>query len=155
MGEQEFIDIVRCNEKVIYKVCSFYVSPKAPMEDLYQEVVVNLWRAWSRFRGESSPSTWIYRVALNTCISYIRKENKTGRNVPIFEMTELQADTEAESRIAVLYKMINNLNKIEKAVILLYLEDKSYQEIAEITGLTAGNVGVRLNRIKSKMKSKL
>ncbi len=155
ISEEEFVALVRANERIIYKVCSFYVSPKVPMEDLYQEIVANLWRGYSGFRGESTPSTWIYRIALNTCVSYMRRERRSGASVtatePLFEPSA-EADR-SEERIALLYKLIATLNAIDKAVILLWLEDKSYAEIAEITGLSLANVGVRLNRIKNRLKS--
>ncbi len=154
--EKEFIALARSNEKLIYKVCSFYVSPTAPVEDLYQEVIANLWHSWPRFRGESALSTWIYRVALNTCITYMRKgKKKRAHETQVDNVPEPAADHDGgEDNVATLYKLINTLNDMDKAVILLYLEDKSYQEIAEITGLSPGNVGVRLNRIKNKLKSK-
>ena len=146
--------LVKAHERIIYKVCSFYVSPKVAMEDLYQEVVTNLWRGYSGFKGESAPSTWIYRIALNTCVSYMRKENRAQRSAAA--QTPLEAHLEpdgGEDRVALLYRLISTLSAIDKAVILLWLEEKSYAEIAEITGLTATNVGVRLNRIKNRLKS--
>ena len=150
--ENEFVSLVRQNERIIYKVCSLYASPQSPVEDLYQEIVINLWRAWPRFRNESAFSTWIYRIAINTCISFMRKENKRPRNVPLTEIPDSPADG-TDEQMATMYRFIGMLNKMDKAVILLYLEDKSYQEIAEITGLTPGNVAVRLNRIKNRMKT--
>ena len=155
INEEEFVALVRANERRIYKVCSFYVSPNVPMEDLYQEVVANLWRGYSGFRGESTPSTWIYRIALNTCVSHMRRERRSEASYPatgpLFE-PPAEADG-SEDRIALLYRLIATLNAIDKAVILLWLEEKSYAEIAEITGLTSTNVGVRLNRIKNRLKS--
>lgn len=151
--EEEFIAMVRANERVIYKVCSFYVSPKTPKEDLYQEVVANLWRGYSGFRGESRPSTWIYRIALNTCVSYIRRERNFLRQPPPPGPPDAEPEPDGEDRIALLYRLIATLNAIDKAVILLWLEDKSYAEIAEITGLTTTNIGVKLNRIKNSLKS--
>ncbi len=153
VNEEEFVALVRANERIIYKVCSFYVSPAVPVEDLYQEVVANLWRGYSGFRAESAPSTWIYRIALNSCVSYIRKERRAQRQWGA-EAGETPSPVEGgDDRVAMLYRAIATLNAIDKAVILLWLEDKSYAEIAEITGLTTTNVGVRLNRIKDKLKS--
>ncbi len=152
-NEEEFVALVKANERVIYKVCSFYVSPKVAVEDLYQEVVANLWRGYSCFKAESAPSTWIYRIALNTCVSYIRKELRAQRQWAA-EPGETPSHTDGgDDRVAILYRLIATLNAIDKAVILLWLEDKSYAEIAEITGLTSTNVGVRLNRIKNNLKS--
>ncbi len=156
-NEEEFVAMVRANERVIYKVCSFYVSPAVPVEDLYQEVVANLWRGYSRFRGESTLSTWIYRVALNTCVSYMRRERKVQRSATATAELPVEAPREHDGgggdRVALLYRLIATLNALDKAVILLWLEEKSYAGIAEITGLTPANVGVRLNRIKNRIKS--
>ncbi len=119
--EEEFIALARSNEKLIYKVCSFYVSPTAPVEDLYQEVIANLWHSWPRFRGESATSTWIYRVALNTCITYMRKgKKKCTHETPADNVPEPAADHDGgEDNVATLYKLINTLNDMDKAVILL------------------------------------
>ena len=136
--EQEFLSVIREYERVIYKVCYLYTHPNAPLNDLYQDVVLNLWKAYPKFRKECKISTWIYRIALNTCISFYRKE----KNVPetINEMLKQ------------LYQMINQLGQLDKSIILLYLEDKSYEEIAEITGLTVTNIATKLSRIKDKLK---
>jgi RNA polymerase sigma-70 factor (ECF subfamily) len=150
-NEEEFIALVRANERIVYKVCSFYVSPRVSAKDLYQEVVANLWRGYSRFRGESAPSTWIYRIALNTCVSYIRRENRHRRIAE--QMPKTPAEEGNDDRITLLYELIATLSALDKAVILLWLEEKSYTEIAEITGLSSSNVGVRLTRIKNRLKS--
>ena len=151
--EQEFVSIIRENERIIYKVCYMYTTPHTTLEDLYQEVVLNLWKAFPKFRHESKASTWIYRIALNTCISFIRKE----KNIPETVTLTLAADRteesdEAQAMWQQLYRMINRLGPLEKSIILLYLEDKSYEEIAEITGLTQTNVATRLSRIKEKLR---
>ena len=148
-----FIELVQQNERLIYKVCSFYVSDEFPMTDLYQEVVYNLWRSFPKFRNESSLSTWMYRIALNTCISGIRKELKRPKHVPIAELEEHLIEPESmEENIREMYKLIYRLKTLERAIILLYLEEKSYQEIADITGLTINNVAIKLKRIKEKLK---
>lgn len=157
-NEEEFIALVKANERIIYKVCSFYVSVKISAEDLYQEVVANLWRGYAGFRGESTPSTWIYRIALNTCVSYIRREQRwttaaQAASVAQQKPQERPREPDSEDRIAILYRIIATLGDIDKAVILLWLDEKNYAEIAEITGLSTVNVGVRLNRIKNKLKS--
>jgi RNA polymerase sigma-70 factor (ECF subfamily) len=154
-NEEEFIALVETNNRVIYKVCSLYISPVAPMEDLYQEVVANLWRGYAKFRGESTLSTWIYRIALNTCVSYMRKQNRASRQIEVAEMFPIPLEIESGDgdRVEVLYRLIATLGDVDKAVILLWLEEKSYVEIAEIIGLTVANVGVRLNRIKNRLKT--
>ena len=154
--EKQFIDTVRQHERMIYKVCSFYVSDELPMDDLYQEVVYYLWRGFAKFKGECNVSTWIYRVTLNTCISGVRKENRQPKSsVSVSTLEEPLHETEQpemEEKIREMYGLINRLSTIEKAIVLLYLEEKSYQEIADITGLTLPNVAVKLKRAKDKMR---
>ena len=152
--EQEFLSVIREYERVIYKVCYLYTTPNATLNDLYQEVVLNLWKAFPKFRRECKISTWIYRIALNTCISFIRKEKNIPDIVTLTQeadRTEETVETQAMLRQQ-LYQMINQLGQLDKSIILLYLEDKSYEEIAEITGLTVTNVATKLSRIKDKLK---
>ena len=152
--EQEFLSVIREYERVIYKVCYLYTTPNATLNDLYQDVVLNLWRAYPKFRRECKISTWIYRIAQNTCISFIRKE----KNEPEFVTLSREADWMTEDNdplqemLRQLYRMINQLGQLDKSIILLYLEEKSYEEMAEITGLTVTNVATKLSRIKDKLK---
>lgn len=152
--EREFLLVIREYERVIYKVCYLYANPNAPLSDLYQDVVLNIWRAFPKFRQECKISTWIYRIALNTCISFIRKE----KNVPEIITLTYEAEWMTEENdplhemLRELYRMINQLGQLDKSIILLYLEEKSYEEIAEITGLTVTNVATKLSRIKDKLK---
>lgn len=151
--EQEFVSMIRTYERVIYKVCYVYTTPNASLGDLYQEVVINLWKAFPKFRKECKLSTWIYRIALNTCISFMRKE----KNLPeIISLTQsfdrMEEDDETQAMLRQLYRMIDRLGQLEKSIVLLYLEEKSYEEIAEITGLTVTNVATRLSRIKDKLR---
>lgn len=145
-----FMEMIQDNEGIIYKVASFYNEPDHPISDLYQEVVLNLWKAYPSFRGDSKISTWIYRIALNTCISFYRRSKKNISYVDI--TTDIPDITSNNEDIQELYLLINQLGKIEKALVLLYLDDKPYKEIAEITGLTVTNVSTKLNRIKEKLK---
>lgn len=152
--EHAFVKIVQEHERIIYKVCSFYVSDAFPLADLYQEVVCNLWRGFPKFRNESSPGTWIYRIALNTCISGIRKEKKRPKSdYPIENLSDwfIEQDSLNEN-IREMYRLVNRLKTLEKVVVLLYLEEKSYQEIADITGLTLSNVATKLKRAKEKLR---
>ena len=153
--EQEFLSVIKEYERVIYKVCYLYTSRNATLNDLYQDVVLNLWRAYPKFRGECKISTWIYRIALNTCISFIRKE----KNVPeIVTITPYESEWMTEEQdsfqlmLKELYYLIGQLGQLDKSIILLYLEEKSYEEISEITGLTVTNVATKLNRIKEKLR---
>lgn len=146
--------MIREYERVIYKVCYLYATKNALLGDLYQEVILNIWRAYPHFRQECKVSTWIYRIALNTCISFIRKE----RNIPEFVALTQEAERMIEEHdpqaemLGQLYRMINQLGHLEKSIVLLYLEDKNYEEIAEITGLSLTNVGTKLSRIKEKLR---
>lgn len=151
--EQQFINMIRKNERVIYKLCSFYTSDELPIEDLYQEVVCNLWAAYPNYRNESSESTWIYRIALNTCISGIRKDKRRpkGVSISVFQDT-ITAPENMSEEIGEMYRLIHQLKTLEKAIVLLWLEEKPYQEIADITGLTVSNVATKLKRSKEKLK---
>lgn len=145
--------MIREYERVIYKVCYLYTTPNASLEDLYQEVILNLWRAYHNFRQECKRSTWVYRIALNTCISFLRKEKNMPEIVTLtLEADRVEENDETQVMLRQLYQLINRLGQLEKSIILLYLEEKSYEEIAEITGLTVTNVATRLSRIKEKMR---
>ncbi len=148
--ERDFMEVVRQNERIIYKVVSFYADIDQSVSDLYQEVVLNLWKAYPSFRGDSKISTWIYRISLNTCITFFRRSKRS------ISYTDLVIDVsdipDEDENIKELYRLINKLGKIEKALVLLYLDEKPYKDIAEITGLSVTNVATKLNRIKDKLK---
>ena len=151
--EEEFVGMIRRHERVIYKVCSFYSDCQNPIADLYQDVVVNLWSSCSRFRNECSESTWIYRIALNTCIGHVRKDIRKPQKVSLSILNDTIADPEnLDEHLKELYRLIHQLKTMEKAIVLLWLEEKSYQEIADITGLTLSNVATKLKRAKMKLK---
>lgn len=153
-SEKEFLSVIKEYERVIYKVCYMYATANASLNDLYQEVVLNIWKSFEKFRGDSKISTWIYRIALNTCISFSRKE----RNMPeIVMLTQeefgmMDEQDETQMMLKELYLLINQLGQLDKSIILLYLEDKNYEEIAEIMGLTVTNVATKLSRIKEKLR---
>ncbi len=149
--EKEFLDMVRQYNRIIYKVSSFYIDEKTGLEDMYQEVVLNLWKAYPSFRGESIYSTWIYRVALNTCVSYYRKEKRRPFFVNITQAVA-EDDSEDSDVVKELYTLINRLGKMERALVLLYLEDRPQKEIAEIMGISVTNVSTKLVRVKEKLK---
>lgn len=152
--EKRFTDMVTQNQQIIYKVCYFYTSDNYTIDELYQQTVINMWKAFPNFRNQSKESTWIYRIAVNTCVSYFRHTASRKAIVPltINNATEIADDDERNSRLQELYRMIGELGKLERALILLWLDDKSYQEIAEILGISKDNVGVKLTRIKEKLK---
>lgn len=149
-SDSQFMEMIRQNEGIIYKVTSFYADKEHPIGDLYQEVVLNLWKGYPSFRGESKYSTWIYRIALNTCVSFYRTSKKNVNYVDI--SMDVPDVVENNEQIQELYKLINRLGKIERALVLLYLDDKPYKEISEITGLSVTNVATKLSRIKDKLK---
>jgi len=152
--EQEFISLIKQYERVIYNVSTFYIPENSPLEDLYQEIVLNLWKAFPNFRNESQTSTWIYRIALNTCISDLRRNAKLRQNVPLSFSEHIVFEQETKSaEIQELYSLIYKLNKTERSIILLWLEEKSYQEIADVTGFSAASVAMRLKRTKEKLKN--
>ena len=152
--EKAFIELIQQNERLIYKVCSVYTSEEIPIADLFQEVVYNLWKGYSKFRNECSISTWMYRIALNTCISGLRKEGKRPAHISINQLAEQLVEPETfDENIKEMYRLIRQLKTLERAIVLLYLEEKSYQEIADITGLTVSNVAVKLSRIKEKLRT--
>ena len=150
--KDEFVELVTRYKDVIFKVCYIYAE-KDDIEDYYQEVLIQIWRSLPKFRGESKVTTWIYRISLNTCISHVRKNTKGNINkVPLIDVNLWENDIEKKQQVDEMYSLINKLNKLEKAVILLWLEDRDYEEIASIVGITKANVAVKINRIKEKLR---
>lgn len=131
-----------------------YATDKEQLDDLYQEIVMNLWRAYPSLRGESSSATWIYRISLNTCISYRRKSKHQIQAVTLpVDFEAFDEEDGKTSQLRELYRLIHALSPLERALILLWLEERSYDEIARIMGISKNNVGVRLNRIREKLKN--
>lgn len=156
--QQHFVKLIKENEGIIFKITLVYAFNEEDQKDLYQEIVYQLWKSFDSFRGEAKVSTWMYRIALNTSITHLKKEKKKGDRVSIDTvlMNRIdQMDTILDDRIQLLYAHIKKLNSIEKGIVLLYLEGKNYEEIGTITGFTKSNVGTRLNRIKQKLKSQI
>jgi RNA polymerase sigma-70 factor (ECF subfamily) len=148
--EADFLQVIQEHNRIIYKVISFYTNQNATLNDLFQEVVLNLWKAFPNYRKESLVSTWIYRIALNTCVSYYRKNTRRPTFVAL--TADIKAYAEDNESITALYACINCLGKLERALILLWLEDRPHKEIAEIMGITVTNVSTKINRIKEKLK---
>ncbi len=145
--------IVSDNRRLIYKVCYMYATDDDYLNDLYQEVLANIWQGIDSFRGESRQSTWIYRVALNTCVTFYRRNSThtTGR-VSIDNVADIEdPDNSKTKMLKEMYRLIGDLPKMDKAIILLWLDEKSYEQIADITGLTRNTVATRLRRIKQKL----
>ncbi len=154
--EKQFEKQIKENELLIYKVCSIYAYTTADKQDLFQEIVIQLWKAFPKFKGESKWSTWMYRVAINTAITGLRKEKHFIQSFePNMLPTEISDSTTykaKEEQFQQLYAAIEQLNEIEKAIVMLYLEEKSYEEMEEILGITSGNLRVKMNRIKEKLR---
>lgn len=154
-----FVKKISENNGIIHKVCNIYCNDSEEKKDMMQEITLQLWRSFPNFKGKAKFSTWMYRIALNTAITNIRR-SKTN---PIFEalsekqynITEKEDIPVLDEEINKLYKAIAKLNDIEKGIILLYLEKKSYAEIGEIIGLKEKNIGVKIVRIKTKLKKLL
>lgn len=150
--ERLFLEMLETHKNLIAKVCYVYTSHNADFEDLYQETVVNLWQGFDRFRGDAKISTWIYRAAINTCITWLRRNKKHTCNVPLENGMAVAADeTNRMSEYKHLQALISRLKPLEKAIVTLWLDEKSYDEIAAITGLSRSNVAVKLHRVKEKM----
>jgi len=154
--EKEFVQIITENQGIIHKVCSIYCDREEDRRDLFQEILVQLWKSFPSFRSESKFTTWMYRVALNTAITSFKKEkrqpDKSGILYENMQLADEMYDTRAEDQIRMLNQAVSHLTGIEKSIILLFLEDKKYEEIAEITGITQNYVRVKMNRIKKKLK---
>jgi len=154
--EKEFLQIITENQGIIHKVCSIYCDLEEDRRDLFQEILVQLWKSFPSFRNESKFTTWMYRVALNTAITSFKKDkrqpDKSGISYESVQLAEEIYDTRTEDQIKLLNNAVVQLTGIEKSIILLFLEDKKYEEIAEITGITQNYVRVKMNRIKKKLK---
>ena len=152
--EKEFIHLLNQHQKIIYKVCNLYMDLHSDREDLFQEITLQAWKAYGNFRGDAKFSTWLYRVALNTAITFFRKDKKKPDIYSTDTMPEKMEENfdPVEEQVKAMYAAIGELSRIDKALVMLYLEDYSYQEIGEMIGITANNVAVKMNRIKIKLK---
>jgi RNA polymerase sigma factor (sigma-70 family) len=155
-AERQFEIHIRDHELLIHKVCNVYAFTQSDREDLFQEIVIQLWKSFSRYKGELKLSTWIYRVAINTAITGLRSKkdfiqscDESSFPIRIYDDT---SHLEEEDRVNKMYKAIEHLNGIEKALVMLYLEDKSYEEMEEILGINQGNLRVKMNRCKEKLR---
>ncbi|MEO6869489.1 MAG: sigma-70 family RNA polymerase sigma factor [Ginsengibacter sp.] len=155
-AEKEFERQIQENELLLRKICRIYVYTDADRQDLFQEIVIRLWKAWPNFKGQSKLSTWLYRVAINTAISGLRKKKDFIRHYEPAAMpepaNEHPGDYDVEERLKQLYHAIEQLNAVEKAIMMLYMEDRSYEEMEDIIGLSQGNLRVKMNRIKEKLR---
>ena len=154
--EKNFLNDFEKNQNIVHKICRIYTSNQDEHNDLFQEITIQIWKNYSKFRGESKFSTWMYRVSLNTAISLYRKSSRKIKTQDFsdvsFKIKSVDYDDTKDEQLKALYNGIRELNDIEKALIFLYLEDKPYKEIAKTLGITEVNARVKMNRTKDKLK---
>lgn len=156
--DHEFMRLLKENKGIVYKICNSYCSDKDDRNDLAQEIIYNLWKSFGNFNNAFKFSTWMYRIALNVAISFYRQEKKfknhdsVSEGLIVFE-DDPEVKNDVENNLQLLQGFINELREIDKAIILLYLDEKSHKEIAEITGFTETNVATKINRIKDRLRT--
>jgi RNA polymerase sigma-70 factor (ECF subfamily) len=155
--EEKFLFDFETNQNIAHKICRIYTNNRDAHNDLFQEITIQVWRNYPKFRGDSKFSTWMYRVALNTAISLYRKSTRQIKtqdfNDVAFKIKSTDYDETEELQLKALYSAIHQLNDIDKALIFLYLEDKAYKEISETLGISNVNARVKMNRAKEKLKN--
>ncbi len=152
-NKKEFATLIQDNQGLIHKVTFVYADNPVDREDLFQEICLQLWKSNSLFRKESKFSTWAYRIALNTAINYLRKKKRSIKYEKLNDSHQFTLPSSGENEeLGLMYAAISNLNRIDKAIIFLWLEEKNYDEISEITGISKSNVSVKLVRIKRKLQ---
>ncbi|ETN96530.1 RNA polymerase sigma-70 factor, ECF subfamily [Zhouia amylolytica] len=155
--EHSFVTHLEKNQNIVHKVCRIYTNNEAAHNDLFQEITIQLWKAYPKFRGEAKFTTWMYRVALNTAITLYRKSKRSIQTQDFEGVSHKikfeQYDDTEEQQLKLMYKAIKQLNDIDKALVFLYLEDKNYAEISDTLGISEVNARVKMNRIKTKLKT--
>jgi len=154
--EKNFLNDFEQNQNIVHKICRIYTTNQDEHNDLFQEITIQVWKNYSKFRGEAKFSTWMYRVALNTAISLFRKSKRNIKTQDFsdvsFKIKSVDYDDTKDKQLKALYRGIKELNDIEKALIFLYLEDKPYKEIAKTLGISEVNARVKMNRSKDKLR---
>lgn len=155
--KERFLDIIGQNKRLIYKVANSYCRDAEDRKDLVQEIIIQLWRSFGRYDERYKLSTWMYRIALNTAISHYRRDrNRQASNVPLHEdLLELANDDSgliADERVKQLYEFIGQLDELNRALMILYLDDNSYRDISEVLGISETNVATKISRIKNHLK---
>ena len=155
--EHSFVTQLETNQNIVHKICRLYTNNSDAHNDLFQEITIQLWKAFPKFRGDSKFSTWMYRVALNTAITLYRKSKRRVATQDFesvsFKISADAYDDTVEVQLKDMYKAVKSLNDIDKALVFLYLENKSYREISETLGITEVNSRVKMNRIKEKLRT--
>ncbi len=154
--EHKFISEFQKNQNIVHKVCRIYTTNRDAHNDLFQEITIQLWKAYPKFRGDSKLSTWMYRIGLNTAITLYRKSKRTINtqdfdNV-LYRIESQEYDDTEEEQLKLMYSAIHQLSDIDKALIFLYLEEKNYKEISQTLGISEVNARVKMNRVKTRLK---
>lgn len=153
--EKEFSKLIKDNQGLIIKVSRLYTNSLEDEQDLFQEIVLQLWRSYDTFKGNSKISTWMYRVALNTAITLFRKKTKSPQTDELMDYHHrdfLEDDDETQTQISLLYKVVKMLPHVERAIVMMYLDDLPYRDISENLGITEVNARVKMNRLKKTLK---
>ena len=155
--QNEFLHQLSENQGIIHKICRIYTDNIHDHEDLFQEIVIQTWKSYSNYRGDAKFSTWIYKIGLNTALALFKKKNhkkeELHENLTHFKIYDDNSHEEKDAQIQAMYDAIHILSDVEKALIMMFLEDKPYKEISEILGITEGNARVKMNRAKEKLRN--
>lgn len=154
--QKEFVKQVNENQRIIHKICKIYTDNPHDHEDLFQEITIQLWKSYPSFRGEAKFSSWMYRIGLNTALALFRKRDRqvsTCQETSVETLKIAHEEHHEDERLKLMYDAIHQLSDVEKALIMMFLDDKPYKEIAEILGITEGNARVKMNRAKEKLKT--
>lgn len=158
-SEDDFFALLEKHQNILHKICRIYTQTEEEHQDLFQEISIQLWQSYPRFKGKSKFTTWMYRVGINTAITLFRKQKRSIDTLSINENQVVryqeEYDDEKDQQLEWLFKQINDFSKIDKALVLLYLDNKKYDEIAETLGISPGNARVKMNRIKQKLSKML
>ena len=155
--QQEFLEKIESHKGMIFKVSKMYVDHQEDREDLYQEIVFQLWKSYQKFEGKSQFSTWLYRVSLNTALTFLKSEKRKPDNAFLHENLDVaeESQDDKEVQLQLFYKAVHELNPIEKALIFLFLEGQNHKEISENLGISEVNARVKLNRTKEKLQQNI
>lgn len=151
LEEREFVTVINQYRSIIYKVCYNFVSNRDEVDDLYQEIVINLWQGFRQYRGEGFLSSWIYRISLNTCISCYRRTSNQPKMIQLCDNMEIEDTYDRYWQLKELYKMVDSLESKERSIILLWLDNKSYEEIAQLMCAKRSTISGKLKKIKDKI----
>jgi RNA polymerase sigma factor (sigma-70 family) len=161
MNDAEFLQLIQDHKGILFKISNSYCRNRDDREDLMQEIIYQLWKSAGGFDTNRKFSTWMYRIALNVAISYYRQQRRSGLRIAfggelhLMEMADDSAETDTDEKIGMLQRFISDQNELDKALMILYLEERPYREIAEILGITETNVATKLSRIKGRLKQHL